>query len=293
MGNALVTIGIPVRNCEKTIGTTLDSIISQDYPHNLIKIIVVDDGCKDRTIPIIIDKLEKTKIEARIISTGGKGVATARQTVVDNALGKYIVWVDGDALIPGDYVSKQVEFMEEHPHVGKARGRFGWLRNRKVLADLHYLSYVCQQKMEVEPKITGICCSICRIDAIRDAGGFDINIKGAGEDVDLAIRMLTRGWELSVTDTTFYETPKTSWRDLWRQFMWYGYGGHFVSGKYKKNFGLEHLPPIALTRSIKRAGAAFKFTGEKKSFLLSFYLLIRGIAWWMGFVKAHFEKYSP
>ena len=293
MDNVLVTIGIPVRNCEKTIGAVIDRIVSQDYPHNLMEIIVVDDSCKDGTIPVVIAKLEKTKIQARIFSTGGKGVATARQKVDDNALGKYIVWVDGDALIPGDYVSKQVEFMELHPHVGKARGRFGWLRNGKVLADLHYLSYVYQQKMEVEPKIAGICCSICRIDAIRDAGGFDINIKGAGEDVDLAVRMLAHGWDSSVNDTMFYSLPKTSWKDLWKQYMWYGYGGHFVSCKYKKNFGLAHLPPIALAKSIKKAVVAFRFTGEKKSFLLSIYFLIRGIAWWMGFVKAHFEKYNP
>jgi glycosyltransferase involved in cell wall biosynthesis len=293
MDNVLVTIGIPVRNCEITIGAVIDRIVSQDYPHNLMEIIVVDDGCKDGTIPIVIDKLEKTKIQSRIFSTGGKGLGTARQTVVDNASGKYIVWVDGDAIILADYISKQVEFMELHPRVGKARGRFGWLKTGKVLGDLHYLAYVNQQKRGVESKIAGICCSICRTDAISDAGGFDTNIKGAGEDVDLAIRMLARGWKFSVSNTIFYSTPKTSWKRLWKQYLWYGYGGHFLSHKYKKNFGLTLIPPIAVATSIKKAVAAFKFTGEKASFYLPIVSLIGSIAWWIGFTKAHFEKYNP
>jgi glycosyltransferase involved in cell wall biosynthesis len=295
MGNVLVTIGVPVRNCEKTIGTTLDSIISQDYPHNLIKIVVVDDGCKDGTIPIIIDKLEKTEIEARIISTGGKGLAIARQMVVNNALGKYIVWVDGDETIPGDYVSKQVNFMELHPSVGKARGKWGWLRTGKVVGDLRYLSYIYyqQDKRGTEQKITGIGCSICRMDAIRDVGGFDLDIKGAAEDVDLAIRMRACGWKFSLTDAFFYSVPKTSWKDLWKQYRWYGYGEHFVNHKHKVNSGLVHLPPVALATGIRKAVAAFKFAGEKKSFLLPIYSLTCGIAWWIGFTKAHFEKYNP
>jgi len=294
MDNVLVTIGIPVKNCEKTIGTTLDSIIRQDYPHNLIEIIVVDDGCKDGTIPIVIGKLEKTKIQARIFSTSGKGLGIARQTVVDNARGKYIVWVDADATMSRDYVSKQVDFMELHPRVGKARGKWGWLKTGKVVGDLHYLSYVYQVEKGTESKISGIGCSICRIDAIRNAGGFDINIKGAGEDVDLAIRMLARGWEFSVIDAIFYNTPETSWKGLLKHYMWYGYGGHYLRHKHGlKSFGLIYLPPLALAISIKKTVAAFKFTREKISFFLPVFFLLGSFAWWIGFAKAHFEKYNP
>jgi glycosyltransferase involved in cell wall biosynthesis len=294
MDDVLVTVGIPVRNCERTIGATLDSIVRQCYPHNLIEIIVVDDGCEDGTIPIVIDKLRNTEIQARILRTGGQGLGIARQAIVDNALGKYIVWFDGDVMTPQNYISKQVQFMESHPRVAKARGKLGWLETGKVVGDLHYLSYMYQLKSGTESKISGINCSICRTDAIRNAGGFDTCIKGAWEDVDLAIRMLARGCEFSVIDAYFYTTPKTSWKDLCNQYLWYGYGGHYVCRKYRmKSICLARTAPVVLLMSIRNAITAFRFTRSKTALLLPIYFLVRSFAWWIGFAKAYLERYNP
>ena len=296
MDNLLVTIGLCVKNCEETVGPTLDSIMSQDYSHNLIEIIVVDDGCDDNTISIIVGKLSKTGINFRILKTGGSGLGVARQKVVDHTGGRYIVWIDGDIIIPPDHISKQVEFMELHPRVGKARANRGWFETKtdNFLANSELLAYIDEVKKGKQPKIAGIGGSICRVNAIKDAGGFDKHIKGAGEDVDLAIRILARGWDISVSDTIFYHKHKTSWKDSWNRYLWYGYGGHYVRHKHQmKSIGLTHLPPIALLISIKKAVATFKHTGKKQSFLLPLPYLFGSIAWWIGFIKAHFEKYLP
>lgn len=294
MDNVLVTIGLCVRNCEKTIGETLDSIISQNYPHNMVEIIVVDDGCHDSTIPVVMEKMSKTDINFEVIETGGRGLGMARQKVVDHANGKYIVWIDGDMVIPPDHISKQVEFMESHSRIGKARAKLGRFKSKtsNFLADSYFLAYIGEAG--TQRKLTGIGGSICRVDAIKDAGGFDVHIKGAGEDIDLATRMLACGWDFLTSDAIFCHMPKTSWKELWNQYVWYGYGAHYVRHKHKiKNIGMSHLPPLALAISIRKAVVAFKFTGKKISFLLPLPFLFCSFAWWIGFAKAYFEKYFP
>jgi len=39
-----VTIGVCVRDCEDFIGEATDSIVNQDFPHDLIEVIFVDDS---------------------------------------------------------------------------------------------------------------------------------------------------------------------------------------------------------------------------------------------------------
>jgi len=45
----IATIGVCVRNCEATIKEVINSIINQDFPHELMEVIIVDDGSEDRT----------------------------------------------------------------------------------------------------------------------------------------------------------------------------------------------------------------------------------------------------
>jgi glycosyltransferase involved in cell wall biosynthesis len=292
----IVTIGLCVKNCANTIGSTINSIIAQDFPHSLMEIIIVDDGCNDDTIPVIIGRLSKTDLSFKLLKTGEKGLGVARQIVVNNARGKYIVWVDGDIVIPPDHISKQVKFMESNPQIGKARAKQGWLEKEtgNFLANCGLFSYIEEIKGGKQPKISGIGGSICRIDAIKDAGGFDVRIKGAMEDIDLVLRMINRGWNICVSDAIFYHEHKISWKSTWNRFKWYGYGAHYIKHKYNmKMIGLTHLPLLAILISIKKAVLAFKYTRKKQAFFLPIPYLFGSIAWWIGFIKAHIEDYHP
>lgn len=94
-----VSILIPVYNAEKYIDRCLDSILKQTFGD--FEAIVVNDGSKDRTEELI---LQKVKIDKRIrcITTENKGVAAARQEALRNATGEYVIFVDGDDWIESD-----------------------------------------------------------------------------------------------------------------------------------------------------------------------------------------------
>jgi glycosyltransferase involved in cell wall biosynthesis len=290
----VVSVGLCVRNCEESISQTLDSIIAQDYPRALIEVVVVDDGCVDNTIPIVMKKLSEAGMSFTVLKSGGRGLGVSRQKVVDNSRGKYVVWIDGDMTVPHDYVSKQVEFMESHPHSGRARANWGWVRTGKIVGDLQFLAYADEVRTGKQSSISGTGGSIFRLEAIRSAGGFDAQIRGSAEDVDLAMRMLAQGWGFSVSTTVFHHRPKTSWSGLWGQYRWYGYGAHYLSHKYSmRRMEIVRSPPLAFAIGIKKAVAAFRLTRMKRSFLLPVSFVFSSLAWWAGFASAHMERYEP
>jgi len=294
----LVTIGLCLKNCEATIKDTIVGILSQDFSFNQMEIVVVDDGSNDNTIPIVKKSLSSLKQDLRIFYTQGKGLGTARQMVLEDARGKYIVWVDGDMILPKDNVSKQVEFMEKNPKVGKARSRWGLIDERNWVADLESLrtmernDFDPQQKAATS-KFVGIGGSICRVEALKEAGGFDEHIKGAGEDIDIAIRLKGKGWVLSKSHAKFYHRFRRTWKGLWNQYFWYGYGMHYVNHKHKGLFPYwAEIPLIAFIAGILRSFDVYQITHKKLSFLLPFQYIFKKSAWCFGVLKSHIDGYG-
>ena len=53
-----VTIGMCIKNGEKFLKNSIESIMLQDYPKDLMRIIFVDDGSTDKTLQIICRTIE-------------------------------------------------------------------------------------------------------------------------------------------------------------------------------------------------------------------------------------------
>ncbi|MEM1540970.1 MAG: glycosyltransferase [Candidatus Bathyarchaeia archaeon] len=291
----MVTIGVCVRNCESTILEVVKSIVAQDYPHEFLEVIVVDGYSSDKTVQIVERALSGSDIKSRVFFEN-KGLGYARQLVVDNAQGKYVVWVDGDMILPKDFVRKQVEFMEKNPKVGIGRAMYGIWPKLGPIAYLENIPFVVESFRSKKAVPLGICGTegaIHRLDAIRQVGGFDINIKGAGEDIELAQRILANGWSAQVTPAFFYELCKESWKDLWNQYAWWGRGGHYLFHK-----GIDRSTPIKMSplggfiAGVLRFPFAYKLTRRKLLFLLPFHYAFKRLAFCYGFTKAHFEGYG-
>lgn len=293
MKNFVVTVGIPVKNAEKSITRALESILEQDFPHEQMQLIIVDDGCTDITMKIVNDKINKIDIQAILLSTGGKGLGVARQTIVNHSKGKYILWVDADMTLLPNYLSTLVKKLDSDQKIGKVRGLRGSTKTGTLIGDLQYWAYGSELQQKTESKIAGIGGSLCRTEAIKQIGGFDLQIKGAGEDVDLATRMLEAGWTFSSLGVNFYDSPKTSSGALLKRDIWYGYGGHYLGHKFNRSFGLTLIPPIAFVIGIRKSILSYKIWHVKQIFLMPLMFSTFAFGWWFGFVKAHFEKYQP
>lgn len=117
-----VTVGVCVRNCEGFVKEAIESIMAQDYPHELMRLVIVDGCSEDGTMSIVKECLKNANIKTKFFFEN-KGLGYARQMVVDNAEGEYIIWVDGDMILSRDFVSGLVRFMEQNAKVGIAKGK--------------------------------------------------------------------------------------------------------------------------------------------------------------------------
>lgn len=122
MGLPYVTLGLVVKNKEETIRNTMDSILLIDYSYDKVEVIAVDGCSKDKTMEIINEKLENAPFKWKLLSDEGKGLGYARQLVVHNVKGKYIIWVDGGHVIPKDYIRKHVKFIEKYARAHTFKG---------------------------------------------------------------------------------------------------------------------------------------------------------------------------
>jgi len=292
--NVKVTIGMCVKDCETTVKEAIKSVLYQDFPYNLMELIIVDGNSRDKTLSIIKQCIKSVELRYQIFREN-KGLGYARQIVVDNAHGEFIVWVDGDMVLQKDFVKKQIEFMDKNPDVGIGRARYGIWSESGPIAFLENIPFVVES-LRHDIALLGICGTegaIYRVSAIKQVGGFDVNFKGAAEDTDLARRIIAAGWKARVTNATFYERCKESWKGLFDQYYWWGYGMHYFFHKTKKLEVPIKMSPIGgFIAGILRFPFAYKLTRRKILFLLPFHYTFKRLAFCYGFTKAHVEGYG-
>lgn len=103
--SGLVSIIIPVYNCEKYLDKCLGSVIAQSY--RKLEIIVINDGSKDNSGQIIQEYADNYANILPINQTNS-GVSAARNNGIEKASGEYLLFVDGDDYLEAEYVKKLV-----------------------------------------------------------------------------------------------------------------------------------------------------------------------------------------
>lgn len=102
----LVSIIVPVYNCENFIKDCIESLINQTWKN--IEIIIVDDGSEDNTKNIVQNYC---LIDSRIklYSKSNSGPSVARNYGISKSSGKYISFCDADDTLSENYIKKLVE----------------------------------------------------------------------------------------------------------------------------------------------------------------------------------------
>jgi len=224
----LVTIGITCFNAKATIARAIKSALNQDWQN--FEILIVDDCSLDCSVEIIQDVI-KNDSRARLIKHSvNLGPAGARNTILDQAMGEYIVYFDDDDESLVSRISEQIQcLLSFEKRTGKeliacyASGRrlypngyekslyaIGSRQDNQVphgSAVADYLLYFKQNKSWFYGAGTPTCALLARISTIKAIGGFDSNLRRV-EDIDFAIR-------LALNDGYFIGTSKV----LFKQYV--------------------------------------------------------------------------
>ena len=104
----MVSIIVPVYNCEKYLRQCIESLINQLYRD--LEIICVDDGSTDDSFSILHEYSDK---DSRVVVLNkvndGKGAAGARNLGFKAATGEYVMFLDSDDFFESDMVEKMVK----------------------------------------------------------------------------------------------------------------------------------------------------------------------------------------
>ena len=209
----LITIGITCYNAAETIARAINSARNQLWPNT--EIIIVDDASTDASIETIEERI-KSLPQARLIAhPQNKGPAGARNTILKNAKGEFIVFFDDDdestpdrLLIQSnsiiEYETKQTETLVLCYASGKRRYNNGYYKELKAVGSQGSRSIPYGEAMADRLLFYGgpsrffygfgppTCALMARVSTLKKLGEFDEDFRRV-EDIDLAVRAALAG----------------------------------------------------------------------------------------------------
>jgi len=182
-----VSVVIPCYNQGIYLEETVDSVLAQTFDD--YEIVIVNDGSTDAFTNRLLGSFSKPR--TRVIHTANQGVSTARNTGIESSSGRYILPLDADDLIGGNYLQEAVAILDDNAEIGIVTCLlefFGAKNYRPVLAPFSLDVMLTRNEL-------GPCSSFFRREDWQRAGGFNPNMKQGWEDWDFWLSLL----ELEVT----------------------------------------------------------------------------------------------
>lgn len=110
MSQVQVSVITPIYNGEKYLEECIDSILGQTFKE--FELICVDDGSTDRTNEIL-DRYSALDERVHVFHQKNQYAGIARNTGMDHAKGKYVLFLDADDFFEKNMIQKMYEQIEE------------------------------------------------------------------------------------------------------------------------------------------------------------------------------------
>jgi len=110
--NELISVVMPLYNCEKYLEESINSVLEQTYQN--WELILVDDCSKDNSGSIAVTYEKKDKRVTYYKLEKNSGAAVARNFGIQKANGKILSFLDSDDLWKADKLEKEYHFMKQN-----------------------------------------------------------------------------------------------------------------------------------------------------------------------------------
>jgi cellulose synthase/poly-beta-1,6-N-acetylglucosamine synthase-like glycosyltransferase/spore germination protein YaaH/peptidoglycan/xylan/chitin deacetylase (PgdA/CDA1 family) len=222
-----VAVLIPAYNEEKVIERTIQGALDSDYPN--LRVIVIDDGSKDRTLEIARRAFaaEEAAGKVWILTKPNGGKAEALNFGLEHiGDAELFVGIDADTIIAPDAIVRMVPHFL-NPKVAAVAGNAKVGNRVNLWTRWQALEYITSQNFERRALNTMGAVSVVpgaigawRVEAVREAGGYHVDT--VAEDADLTMALLRNGSRVEYEDMAlaFTEAPTNANALMRQRFRW-------------------------------------------------------------------------
>jgi len=209
--NPLVSVVITTRNRWQELQNAVASCLAQDY--RPLEILVYDDASEE-------DIAAKVRVRFPTVravrSPENAGYVSLRNRGFREARGKYIFSLDDDAYYTDPQtITPAVRQLEQHPRVAVAALAFTEPGMNGIMGFPHQEGMDSLQPLLVA-SFTGTAHAVRR-QAALEVGGYREFFFHQGEEVDLAVRLMEKGWQILAVPAPplrHLASPQRDWRRL-------------------------------------------------------------------------------
>jgi len=189
--NPKVSVIITTYNHIDFVRGALKSVLGQTYRD--IEAIIIDDGSTDETKAVLAKYLSDDRV--KYVYQENQGLSAARNTGLKLAQGQYIKFLDSDDWLYPQQIELQMrDLAQANDPLAMSMTNFCMMGPSGAIQDIDVPMVEPARQFEhfYVSNRGGIHAFIFPVAMVREAGGFDVNLK-ACEDFDLKLRLIRKG----------------------------------------------------------------------------------------------------
>lgn len=271
MAGMFITMCVIAYNEENNINSVLDCIKAQDYPHKSMEVVLVDGDSTDNTKRLMetFAKNNETEFDRVVVLDNPKKTLPSGWNVaLREYKGDAIIKVDAHAVIPKDFVSKNVAVLETGEYIcGGQRPNIidnpTPFKETLLLAESSMFgsSIASYRNNPGKSYVKSLFHAAYRREVFEKVGFFNEDLVRT-EDNEIHYRMRKAGFKLCFDpDIISYQYTRSSLKSMLKQ----KYANGFWIGKTSKVcpqcLSIYHFVPFAFVSAI--IGSAVSLTGFK------------------------------
>ncbi|MDH3974331.1 MAG: glycosyltransferase [Deltaproteobacteria bacterium] len=188
-----ISIIMSVYNGERWLSESIDSVLNQSY--NNFELIVIDDGSTDKSVNILNHYMIKDKRIRVFHNKQNIGLTRSLNRGLELSQGKFIARIDCDDIWHPEKLSKQIEYLEEHPYISIVGTACNVIDENGHVSETQKIRFVKEDK-SIRQSIVKFnpfthSSILFKKDVYKELGGYNNSFEFA-QDYEYWIRILQR-----------------------------------------------------------------------------------------------------
>jgi GT2 family glycosyltransferase len=216
-----LSVIIPTFNRSQILRKTLEAYGGQSTRHDILEVIVIDDGSTDDTRAVVEDCGRRLSVPLRYLYQKNSGLAAARNHAIREAAGDLLLLGDDDIIPSPDMVAEHVAWHNRHPE--PSVGVLGYVTWAPEVHPTPFMKWSglhgpqfsfgsFKPGMELDFRYGYFCNTTVKASFLKKTGCFSETFRQYGwEDIEFSYRLSRNGYKLLYNPAAFgyhykYET---------------------------------------------------------------------------------------